>query len=192
MPLSEAKHFQLYRPEQITLSTGDKIRGTGTVNTLDGHKFRNGSTATVTGFTKAGIKLDNGWVLPADAGHFRSGFVETSFGSQGRTVKRVLLAVAEASLPATNQQQMYVGASRAKQKMTLYTDNKAAVRQAVQRSSLKLAASDLTPKPRKAVRSLQEERRRQKRRAYVNLVRAAWNAEIPQNQPERQVSNGRG
>ena len=58
--------------------------------------------------------------------------METSFGSQGRTVQRVILAVAESSLPAANQEQMYVGASRAKQLMTLYTDQKAAVRSAVQ------------------------------------------------------------
>ena len=95
---------------------GRKIRFTGTVKTLDGeHKLKNGATSTVAGFTKAGdIKLDNGWVVSKDAGHFRPGFVETSFGSQGRTVQRVILAVAETSLPATNQQQMYVGASRAK------------------------------------------------------------------------------
>ena len=84
--------------------------------------------------------------------------VETSFGSQGRTVQRVILAVADTSLPASNQQQMYVGASRAKQRMTLYTDNKAAVRSAVKRSSLKLAASDLLPQHRKA---REEDRRAQ-------------------------------
>jgi hypothetical protein len=198
VPLSEAKHFQLYRPDVIALAVGDKIRGTGTVKTQGGHKFRNGSTGTVTGFTKAGdIKLDNGWVLPADAGHVRSGFVETSFGSQGRTVTRVLLAVAETSLPAANQQQMYVGASRAVERMTLYTDNKDAVRAAVPRSSLKKAALDLRPDHRKASDQRRErERLRKKRLAYITKVRAAYDVPPPrQNQPdrqaERQVSYGR-
>jgi conjugative relaxase-like TrwC/TraI family protein len=198
VPLSEAEHFQLYRPDVIALSVGDKIRGTGTVKTLDGHKFRNGSTGTVTGFTKAGdIKLDNGWVLPKDAGHFRSGFVETSFGSQGRTVKRVILAVAETSLPVTNQQQMYVGASRAVERMTLYTDNKAAVRAAVPRTSLKKAALDLLPKQHKASdQTRKANKQRQRRLSLIDRVRAAWDAPPPrQNQPERQaerqVSYGR-
>jgi hypothetical protein len=193
VPLSEAKHFQLYRPEQIALSVGDKIRGTGTVKTLDGHKFRNGTTATVTGFTKGGIKLDNGWVLPADAGHFRSGFVETSFGSQGRTVQRVILAVAETSLAASNQQQMYVGASRAKQWMKLYTDNKAAVRSAVKRTSLKLAALDVVAKDRRVIDQKRNLHQRQRRLSLINRVRAAWDAPIPprRNEPERQVSYGR-
>jgi conjugative relaxase-like TrwC/TraI family protein len=193
VPLSEASKFQLYRPEQIALSTGDKIRFTGTVKTLDGeHKLYNGATKTVAGFTKAGdLKLDNGWVVAKDAGHFRSGFVETSFGSQGKTVKRVILAMAEDSLPATNQEQMYVSASRAKESMTLYTNNKAAVRAAVQRSSRKLAASDLVAKQRKAIGQAMERQRRQKRAAYLNLVRAAWDAPQPQNLPERQVDHAR-
>ncbi len=193
VPLSEADKFQLYRPEQIALSTGDKIRFTGTVKTLDGeHKLSNGANKTVAGFTPAGdLKLDNGWVVPKDAGHFRSGFVETSFGSQGRTVQRVILAVAEESLPASNQQQMYVSASRAKQRMTLYTNNKAAVRTAVKRSSLKLAASDLLPKHRKAMDDVRRLKQRKKRHAYVALVRASYDAPQPQRQPERQSGHER-
>ena len=80
MPLAEAGKFSLYRPDVIALAKGDQIRFTGTVKTLDGkHKLYNGASKTVAGFTKAGdIKLDNGWVVSKDAGHFRSGFVETS------------------------------------------------------------------------------------------------------------------
>jgi ATP-dependent exoDNAse (exonuclease V) alpha subunit len=196
VPLSEASKFSLYRPEQIGLSKDDKIRFTGTVKTLDGeHKLYNGAAKTVAEFTKDGnLKLDNGWVVSKDAGHFRSGFVETSFGSQGRTVKRVILAMAEASLPATNQEQMYVSASRAKEKMTLYTDNKAAVRSAVQRSSQKLAALDLVAKHRKAVDEARRLKQRKKRHAYVAMVRASYDAPHqpqPPHQPERQMGNER-
>src|SRR5581483_9069895 len=89
VPLSLASKFTLYRPETIKLSAGDKIRGTGTVTTTCGkHKLRNGSVQTVAGFTKTGIKLKNGWVIPNDAGHFRMGWVDTSFSSQGKTVQR--------------------------------------------------------------------------------------------------------
>ena len=196
VPLSEAAKFSLYRPEQIALSKGDKIRFTGTVKTMVGeHKLANGANKTVAGFTKAGdLKLDNGWVVAKDAGHFRSGFVETSFGSQGRTVQRVILAVAETSLPATNQEQMYVGATRAKQLMTLYTDNKGAVRSAAKRSSQKLAASDVVARHRKAMEQDRERRRRQKRAAYINQLRESYEVppmSPPQNQPERELSYGR-
>ena len=80
MPLAEAAKSQHYRSDRIDLAEGDKIRFTATVKTLDGkHKLSNGSTETVAGFTPAGdLRLDNGRVESADAGHFRGGFIETS------------------------------------------------------------------------------------------------------------------
>jgi conjugative relaxase-like TrwC/TraI family protein len=195
VPLSEAAKFSLYRPEKISLAAGDVIRFTGTVKTLDDeHKLRNGLTKTVAEITPGGnIRLDNGWVVAADAGHFRHGFVETSFGSQGRTVQRVIVGMSSASLPATNQEQMYVSASRAKERMTLYTDDKAAVRDGVQRSSQKLAALDLlTPQPKAAVR-VRKHMERRRRATFIRRVRAAHPAppRQPDRQPERQVSHGR-
>ena len=109
----------------------------------------------------------------------------------------MILAVAETSLPATNQEQMYVGASRAVERMTLYTDNKEAVRAAVPRSSLKKAALDLRPDQRKARdQTRKANKQRQRRLSLITKVRAAWDASPPrQNQPdrqaERQVSYGR-
>ena len=92
----------------------------------------------------------------------------------------MILAVAETSLPATNQEQMYVGASRAKEWMTLYTDDKAAVRPAVQRTSQKLAASDLLPKPTQSQRPGRGKRKqRQRRLSLINRVRAAVDAPTP-------------
>lgn len=193
-PVSEAAKFSLYRPETVTLAGGDKIRFTATVKTRDGkHKLTNGSTQVVAGFTPGGdIELENGWVVPADAGHFRSGFVETSFGSQGRTVQRAILAIASDSLPATNQEQMYVSSSRAKERMTLYTDDKEAVRQAVQRSSRKLAATDLMEE-RRRMADLTRRHERRRRSKVIARVRAAWQAaQQRRQQPERQqVSYGR-
>ena len=179
VPLTEAARFSLYRPASIGLAEGDAIRFTGTVKTLDGkHTLKNGTTRTVAEITPGGnIRLDNGWVVGKDAGHFRHGFVETSFGSQGRTVQRAILAMSAASLGATNQEQLYVSASRARERTTLYTDDKAAVRQAVQRSSRKLAALDLRPKPAaklEAWHRWQDERKR--RHAFLGRLRAAWPA----------------
>jgi hypothetical protein len=97
VPLEHAGKFSLYRPEAIALAVGDRIRFTGNVKTLDGrHTLKNGNAHTVAGFTPKGIRLDNGWIIPNDAGHFRHGVVETSFGSQGRTVQRVILGMSAA------------------------------------------------------------------------------------------------
>ena len=176
VPVAEAGKFSLYRPASIALAEGDVIRFTGTVKTMDGkHTLKNGMARTVAGFTAKGIRLDNGWVVGKDAGHFRHGFVETSFGSQGRTVDRAILAMSAASLGATNQEQMYVSASRAKERTTLYTDDKDAVRQAVQRSSRKLLALDLRRAARPSRRErLLEHADRLRRLAVLDRTRAAW------------------
>jgi ATP-dependent exoDNAse (exonuclease V) alpha subunit len=124
-------------------------RSAHTISTLADHDLKNGNARTVTGFTADGdIKLDNGWVVPADAGHFRHGFVETSFGSQGRTVQRVILGMSAASIPAMNMEQLYVSASRVKGWIRLYTDDKEEIREAVKRFSQKLAALDPRQKPK--------------------------------------------
>lgn len=183
VPLTEAAKFSVYRPETILLAAGDVIRFTGTVKTKDSdHKLTNGMAKTVAGFTEAGdIRLDNGWVVSKDAGLFRPGFVETSFGSQGRTVQRVILGMASASLPAVNQEQLYVSASRAKEWLRLYTDSKAEVRDAIQQSSQKLAAVDLVglpkqPKPKPSRwEKLRKHMAERRRRAWYERTRAALN-----------------
>lgn len=194
VPREFADRFSLYRPEAIDLAEGDRLRFTGTVKSMDGkHTLKNGMTKTIAGFTDDGdIRLDNGWIVAADAGLFRHGYVETSFGSQGSTVQRAILAMSSASLPATNQEQMYVSASRAKERMTLYTDSKDDVRDAIGRSSKKLLASDL-PDARR-VKPADRRRQDHKRRlGVIDRVRAAWArlAAKPSKQPHREASYGR-
>ena len=202
VPVEHAGKFSLYRPETIALAEGDRIRFTGNVGTVDGkHTLKNGMAHDVAGFTAKGIKLENGWVIPNDAGHFRHGFVETSFGSQGQTVKRVLLGMSSASIPAMNMEQLYVSASRAKEWIRLYTDDKAEIREAVRRSSQKLAALDLPKRQEplfKPSDGMQRHMERKRRLSVVNWMRSAWDRatghrEKPkENQQERQADYGYG
>ncbi len=194
VPLTQAAKFSLYRPETIRLAEGDLIRFTGSVKTLDGkHTLKNGNARTIAGFdAKGNIRLDNAWLVAADAGHFRHGRVETSFGSQGKTVQRVLLGMSSASARAMNQENMYVSASRGKETMTLYTDSKKAVRSAIARSSQKLAALDLgRAKPAAKVNPFRKHWERLKRHlehrrriGYFDGLRPSWGS--AQRQPDRQ------
>ena len=145
LPVEQAAKFQAYRRGELKLAEGDVLRFTSGGKTADGkHQIRNGSAYKVAGFTRAGdIRLENGWTVDKDFGHFRHGYVETSFGSQGKTVRRVLIGQSTESFPASNMEQLYVSASRAKEKLTLYTDDKDGLRGAIKRSSAKLAAVDL-------------------------------------------------
>ena len=132
-------------------------------------------------------------MIGADAGHFRSAFVETSFGAQGQTVDRVILGMSSASLGATNQEQMYVSSSRAKEKLSLYTDDKEAVKAAIQRSSQKLAALDLQPEPKPLRKRrhgdwLQEDRDRKHRLGWLKRGRTtATESPTPPPPPRKQA-----
>jgi conjugative relaxase-like TrwC/TraI family protein len=176
VPLTEAGKFGLYRTEKIALAAGDVIRFTGTVKTRDGqHTLKNGAAHKVVGFTEGGnIRLENGWVVDKAAGHFRHGFVETSIGSQGRTVNRVILGMPAEAGKALSMQQLYVSATRARDDMRLYTDDKEAVRHAAQRDSRQLLALDLAPE----VTEREQRRRRdvaQRQHASVlEKISAAW------------------
>lgn len=113
--------------------------------------------------------------------------METSFGAQGRTVQRAILGMSSQSLGATNQEQLYVSASRAKETVSLYTDDKAAVMEAVQRSSRKLAALDLLSDQQKAEekrrRLLTGQQERQRRLGLIARLRSAWERVMPPQPP---------
>jgi conjugative relaxase-like TrwC/TraI family protein len=174
VPLSEADKFSTYRPEPIQLAKGDILRFTASVKTKDGkHLIRNGTAHAVAGFTSAGsIRLDNDWVVDGDCGFIRHGVCETSYGSQGRTVKHTFVGMSAASSPAINQEQINVSSSRSRDGLTIYTDDKAAIMSAMHRSSQKAAALDLVlaQKPKR----IEQNRQRKRRFHYLKRLRAAW------------------
>jgi hypothetical protein len=72
------------------------------------------------------------------------GYVDTSYASQGKTVDRVFIATGNESLPATNQQQWYVSASRGKEMAKVYVEDKQEVREAIAKGGERLSAVELT------------------------------------------------
>ena len=154
LPFSEVRKFQVYQPEKLALSEGDKLRITqngftreprrGALGTNGKDRLNNGAVYEVDGFTRQGdIKLTNGFVVPKDYGGLAHGYVVTSHASQGKTVDKVLIALGSESLAAANREQFYVSVSRGREGVRLYTDDKAAMIDAVQDSSARLSASEL-------------------------------------------------
>jgi hypothetical protein len=117
-------------------------------------------------------------VISANAGHFRHGFVETSVGSQGRTVRRAIVGMSAASGRAINMQQLYVSASRASEWVRVYTDDKADLLEAAMRDSRKLLALDLKAAADAAARAERAERERDEERtrrlAFNRRLGAEW------------------
>jgi conjugative relaxase-like TrwC/TraI family protein len=165
LPLKESAKFQLYAPQSVALAKGDKLRITqngftretrrGLSGMVTGKKAKdrlnNGAVYDVDGFTREGdIKLGNGFVVPKDYGGISHGYVVTSHASQGKTVDVSLIALGQESFAAANKEQFYVSASRGREAVRLYTDDKAAMMDAVQSSAARLSATELMqPVPQK-------------------------------------------
>jgi conjugative relaxase-like TrwC/TraI family protein len=161
LPLDEAAKFQIYAPHTVALTRGDKIRITqngftgetrrGLLGGKAKNRLNNGAVYEVDGFTSRGdIRLSNGFVVPKDYGGIAHGYVVTSHASQGKTVDVSLIALGQESFAAANKEQFYVSASRGREAVRLYTDDKAAMMDAVQSSAARLSATELVqPAPQK-------------------------------------------
>ncbi len=145
VPTELAKRFEVYRPIELVLAMGDRVRLTAGGKTKDGkHRLNNGALFTVRGFTKRGdIIMANGWVIDRDFGHLTHGYVITSHASQGVTVDKVFVAISSESLPATCERTAYVAATRGKEQALIFTDDRKELLKAVSRRDDPLSATEL-------------------------------------------------
>ncbi|MFO1511513.1 MAG: AAA family ATPase [Verrucomicrobiota bacterium] len=144
LPLDRAARFQVHESRTIALSPGDMVRITQNGFTRDGQRLNNGDLKQVHGFTKGGdLKLANGWVISKDYGNLAHGYCVTSYASQSKGVDRVFIAESSESFRAADRQQFYVSVSRFKEAMTIYTDDKRQLLEAVSKSSARPLATDL-------------------------------------------------
>ena len=147
LPLDMTARFQVYEARQIALAVGDWIRITQNGFTKDKQRLNNGDLKQVKGFTKDGdIKLVNGWVVPKDYGNLTHGYCLTSYTSQSKGVDCVFVAESSESFRAADREQFYVSASRFKEALTIYTDDKHQLLEAVRKSSHRPSAMDLVKK----------------------------------------------
>jgi hypothetical protein len=72
-----------------------------------------------------------GFVIPKNFGHIKPGDTITSFSSQSGTVDHLRAVITESAMNAANIEQFYVTLSRGRKTARIYTDNKAALLDAV-------------------------------------------------------------
>lgn len=144
-PTDLAERFEVYRPRELALAVGDRVRITAGGKTKDGkHRLSNGSLFTVQGFTKRGdIIVDRGWIIDQDFGHLAHGYVVTSHSSQGMTVDKVMIGLSSESFPATYQRTAYVAVTRGKESAQIFTDDRTELLKAVVRLDDPMSATDL-------------------------------------------------
>jgi hypothetical protein len=153
-PTELANRFEAYRPVQLSLAVGDRVRITAGGKTKDGkHRLSNGSLLSVQGFTKRGdIIVDHSWVIDRDFGHLSHGYVVTSHASQGVTVDKVFVGVSSESFPATYQRTAYVAVTRGKEQAQIFTDNRNELLKAISRPDDPLSATEISKDTQKKSR----------------------------------------
>ncbi|HEY3913044.1 MAG TPA: MobF family relaxase [Verrucomicrobiae bacterium] len=144
LPLGHSARFQIYESQKIALAAGDWIRITQNGYTNEGHRLNNGELKRIRDFTQAGdIRLDNGWIMAKEYGNIAHGYCLTSYSSQSKGVDCVFVSEGSASFRAASREQFYVSASRFKESLTVYTDDKNALLEAVGVSSQRPSATEL-------------------------------------------------
>lgn len=146
--LNDIRGFDVYRKAQLGLSRGDVISITR--NGFDNNKqsLNNGQVLEVISVSKGEITARHPeskaeYILPEQFGHLSYACCVTSHASQGRTVDEVFIAQPSSTFPASNMKQFYVSASRARDRLHIYTDNKAALLDHVSKSGNRISAMEL-------------------------------------------------
>lgn len=183
IPIDSPKSFDVYSKVERQVAKGDVLRITKN-RRPDRHsgekRLNNGTLVTLTGVTKTGdLQLSNGQTVASDWGHVDYGNVLTSYASQGKTFDRVLVAQSNLSFPASDPAQLYVSASRAREKMMIYTDDKSDLLAAVSKQRLAMNASDLIGVSSQTTTREAPHRLRQQferlRRNTINFAAQRWN-----------------
>lgn len=131
------------QPVQLGLGAGDRLQLKANARTHSGRRVANGELVTVKKVSADGrITLADGRILESDYRQFVRGFAITSYGAQGKTVDHVLFSDS-AIKAATNQQQWYVTISRGRKGITIFTSDKAQLRENILRSGNRELAIDL-------------------------------------------------
>jgi conjugative relaxase-like TrwC/TraI family protein len=149
LPLATAERFQVFERRELAVAVGETIRMTQNGRDAAGGRLTNGGVYRVEGYTADGslkVAPEKGGAVRAlakDFGHIAHGYVTTSHASQGKNVDHVFIAQGSESFAASSREQLYVSASRGRLSVKIFTDDKAELARAVERSGERIAATEL-------------------------------------------------
>ncbi|HTN46358.1 MAG TPA: MobF family relaxase [Flavipsychrobacter sp.] len=150
LPLDRVQGFDVLESALIGLSKGDSIRITRNSYDRDKKRMDNGQQLEVLSVRKNGtLRLQNRlskqvYEVDQDFGHMDHAHCVTSYASQGKTVDRVLVAQPADTFPATHAKQFYVSVSRAREQVTIYTDDKEQLLAHAEKTGDRTAALELS------------------------------------------------
>jgi len=181
IPHEAASRFEVYQETTVAFAEGDKIRFSLGGKAIDGkRRISNGRLDEVKGFDRLGnIHLKSGMTIGRDYGHVDLGYCITSHAAQGKDRSLAITAIGSQSLPAVNSKQFYVTASRGRDDVSIYVDDKERVRKAIQNAGEQLSATELVHG-----KEQQQVARQQtiQRRRVMDCVRQWWQKYVPQRE----------
>ena len=150
--------FSVGLAQSTPVAVGDRLLLRGNLKSAG---LRNGDLVTVADFAPdGGMRLKDGRTLPAWFREFSHGYATTSHSSQGKTVDRGILIMADEGIAGGNLKQAYVSNSRFRESQMIYTSDRAAARDAMMRTAdrklaLALVGSEqvAAPAPRRSWRA---------------------------------------
>ncbi len=139
---SRASGFEVGLAREMPIAVGDRLILRGNLKPAG---LRNGDLVEVAGFREdGGIALKDGRSLPSWFRQFAHGYATTSHASQGKTVDRGILLMADAGIEAGNLKQAYVSNSRFRDSQVIYTSSKWAARVSMMRPADRKLALEMT------------------------------------------------
>ncbi|MCF0061324.1 relaxase domain-containing protein [Dyadobacter chenwenxiniae] len=162
LPTDKSAYYDVYRTKSLNLAKGDKVRITRIGFDERDKRLNNGQHLKVTSVKKDGrielLGADNktNYKIDKDFGHIAHAYCITSHASQGKTVDEVFISQPAATFPATSSKQFYVSASRGRDKVHIYTDDKEELLTHAQRLGDRQSALELMQK-RKNIQAIAEQ-----------------------------------
>jgi conjugative relaxase-like TrwC/TraI family protein len=158
----QARCFGVFVPRDIEVAVGDWISIEANLRDSQ-HRLTNGDRSRVASIDEHGaMQLEDGRIVPKNFRQFNHGYAVTAHRSQGKTVDEVLI-----SCDRMTRELFYVAASRGRHRITVFTGEKEALRDAVAVSGLRMSALELL---RKQARTVERSRFAERPRTFVERI----------------------
>ena len=130
--------FEVGQKRELPVASGDWL-----LLQANGHGFTNGERVQVKALGRGGIALADGRTLPASYRSFTHGYAVTSHAAQGKTVDVALFVASSRSFAAVSRESFYVGISRGREQVRIFTDDAATLERRVEETHTRKAALEL-------------------------------------------------
>ncbi len=185
LPHDNPEHYQVYQKTKTEIAKGDLIRLTNNSKTLQNTKVNNGTTYRIEGFTKSGdLMLGNGRTLSKDNRYMTHGYAETSHSSQSKDVRDVFVSMSDLSFTATDEKAFYVSVSRGTHSVSIYTSDKADLKNAIIKSGERTTAREVADDHQ---RQLLQQKQRRHHRTLNEKLKEHGRTQQRQKQPTKGI-----